>query len=295
MRITPIIASRFTADGGAMFGLVPKPIWSKRIRPDEHNAIPQHGNALLVELNDARRGLIETGCGPAERFSEKERRLNGLSEGWPLQEALIDLNIDFDDIDFIILTHLHWDHAGGAGNAKSDPAFPKALHYIHRREWETANANNPLLYKSYPPSTLAPLHKIDPKQLRLVDDERPEILPGIQFIRTGGHTVGHCMVRLKDECLAIQHPRADAFSEGSSLIFCGDVCPTRFHLRLVFQTAYDTFPIDTRAWKRSWLPRITREKTGLFFSHDPGLFGATLQADEREEYVVDQTWAAYNG
>lgn len=278
MRVTPLIASRFTSDGGTMFGLVPKSIWSSRIAPDEQNRIPQHAHVLLVELDDGRTGLVDTGCGSADRFSEKEQRLHGLGPGWPLMEALLAADKKPDDIEFIILSHLHWDHAGGAY------AFPRARLFIHAQEWRDATSNDPLLYKSYPAKTIDPLREAAKE---LIEGDDTEILPGIWMHRTSGHTRGHCAVRLIHPRLTIQHPAANALSGLTQALFCGDVCPMRHNLRMVFQTSYDTFPLDTRAWKRAWLPRAAREGILLLFDHDPDLFGATIHECAREEFVVN--------
>lgn len=286
MRVTPLIASNFLTDGGTMFGLVPKPIWAKRLPPDEKNRIPQHAHVLLLELEDGRRGLVDAGCGSATRFSERESQLHGLGAGWPLLDALRARGIAPDAIDFIVFTHLHWDHAGGAvappefGRGLS---FPRARLFIHAVEWEDATSHNPLLYKSYPPDTIAALREAD---LELVSGDEAELLPGIWLHRTSGHTRGHCAVRLAHPHLEFVHAQAAACAGITQALLAGDVCPTQHNLRMVFQTSYDTFPLDTRQWKRDWLPRIAQENMLLLFDHDPDIFGALIRADEKEEFAV---------
>lgn len=288
MRITPLIASTFTSDGGTMFGLVPKPIWSKRIAADEQNRIPQHAHTLLVELSDGRRGLIDTGCGSAERFSENETKLSGLGPGWPLLDALRARGIAPDELDFIVFTHLHWDHAGGAVAPSSfsrELSFPRARLHVHALEWEDATSRNPLLYKSYPPETIDALRA---GAIECVAADEAEVLPGIWLHRTSGHTRGHCAVRLTHPDLQLVHPAAGDFAGVTQLLLAGDVCPSQHNLRMVFQTSYDTFPLDTRVWKRDWLPRIARENILLMFDHDPAAFGALIREDPREEYAVSR-------
>ena len=252
-----------------MFGLVPRPIWEKRIPPDERHRIPQHAHALLLELDDGRRGLVDTGCGSAAHFTAKEIDLHGLGPGWPLLENLSALGIAPEQIDFVTFTHLHWDHAGGATSG-SRVTFPNAIHFIHALEWEDARSGNPLLFKSYPPDIPKTLAQA---RLQFVTDENPELAPGVKLLRSGGHTRGHCAVHI-DEPLAI---------------FAGDACPTRHHLRMVFQTSYDTFPLETRAWKRTWLPVLAARGGLLYFDHDPDVFAARIRADDREEFVVTET------
>ncbi len=292
MKITPIIASRFVSDGGSMFGLVPKPIWAKLIPPDDRNGIPQNANVLLVELDDGRKGLFDTGCGDPAAFSDKELALHRMTRDWPLMNALQALDIPPEAIEFVALTHLHWDHAGGVGTMATDGSttlhFPNAVHYMHEQEWADANAGDPLLYKSYPADTIAPLHQVPESKRVLVRDEKPDILPGIRMMRSGGHTRGHCVIHLEGDSIELAHPDATDFGPLRRLMFSGDVCPTRHHLRLVFQTAYDTYPLDTRRWKREWLPRAASDGTALFFDHDPDACAARIQADERKEYTASR-------
>lgn len=290
MIITPLIASRFVSDGGSMFGLVPKPIWNKLIPADDRNGIPQNANVLLVELDDGRKGLLDTGCGDPSSFSEKELARHGLARDWPLLEALESRGLTPAAIDFVALTHLHWDHAGGVGVVARNNAaawtFPNAIHYVHEQEWADATSGDPLLHKSYPTETLAPLQQLPKEQRVLISDNQPEILPGLRMIRSGGHTRGHCVVHLEYDGITLNHPDAASFGPLRHLIFPGDACPTQHHLRMVFQTAYDTHPLDTRRWKREWLPRAARDGIALFFDHDPDTCAARIRADERKEYVV---------
>lgn len=291
MRVTPLVSSTFTSDGGTMFGLVPKPIWARWVQVDERNRIPQHAHTLLVELEDGRRGLIDTGCGSAERFSEKEQRLHGLGPGWPLLDGLQARGLSPEQIDFIVCTHLHWDHGGGAIAPPSwgrVAAFPRARLLVHELEWEDACSGNPLLYKSYPEDLMRAWRQLP---VEPVHGDEVEILPGIRLVRTSGHTRGHCAVWLQHPKLQLIHADAAAFSGVQQLYFAGDVCPSQHNLRMVFQTSYDTFPLDTRAWKRAWLPRIAREHMLLMFDHDPRAYGALIQPDPDQEFAVVQTLA----
>jgi len=275
-----------------MFGLVPKPIWSKLIPANERNGIPQNANCLLLELEDGRKGLVDTGCGPAANFTEKERKLHGLSEGWPLLDHLKKRGLAAEDLDFVILTHLHWDHAGGVvtGNPTNQLAlsFPRAVHYLHATEWEDALSQDPLLYKSYPESITRVLEEQASSAVRLVEEDEVEIMPGIKMFRSGGHTRGHCVVTFDAAAARLEHAGADALPHVRRYVYSADMCPTQHHLRLVFQTAYDTAPLDTRAWKREWLPRIAAEPSLLLFDHDPELIGGTIRPDDAKEFVVEQ-------
>jgi glyoxylase-like metal-dependent hydrolase (beta-lactamase superfamily II) len=287
MKITPIVASTFLSDGGVMFGLVPRPIWSRLCPPDKQNRIRQNANALLVELDDGRTGLIDTGCGPADAYSEKVLQINGLGPGWPLIDAVAQHGHTPDDIDFVILSHLHWDHAAGATNSDGSPTFPNAELVVFEQEWDDAHSGNPLFYKAYPNEAIEPLSNYT--KIRKADAE--ELYPGVSFIHTGGHTPGHCAVLLEADTLHINHP--DVVEQGySRALFMADICPTSHHLRMVFHPAYDLLPLETRAWKQKWLPQCARDNTLLFFCHDPDVAAACIQPDERAEFSLrsDETY-----
>lgn len=298
MRITPIIASTMLSDGGTTYGVVPKALWQKATPPDERNRIPHNVYAWLVTLDDGRHGLLDTGCGPAEFLSEKERALCGLGPGWPLMEALTRLGVAPEQIAFIALTHLHWDHVGGAsrflpGGGRA-PAFPNAQHCVSRHEWIDATSGDPLFYKAYPQGVLTPLRE-HPHLLRLVDDADPEIMPGVQLVRSGGHTRGHATVVLQSEVLELVAENGGRGPAARKAVLAGDICPTRHHLRMVFQLAYDTYPLETRAWKRTWLPCFTAEHTVLLFDHDPECFGGTLRPDDKLEFALEAAWPVTQG
>ena len=292
MKVTPLTASTFRTDGGTMFGLVPKPMWSRLLPPDENNAIAQNANAALVQLDDGTRVLIDTGCGDPAGFSEKERALSGLSDRWLLRDALAQRGLGFGDIDAVVVPHLHWDHVGGCSYADGSLVFPHAEHVIHDLEWTTAFSGDPLLYKSYPARAVQPLQQLASGRLRRVTADDAEIFPGIRLVRTSGHTAGHCMVLLESDSLTLDHPQAAGFGPVRRIAMPSDVCPTQHHLRMVFQTSYDTYPLDTRRWKRAWLPQLSGEDAVLLFDHDADAFAAKIRPDDRKEYAVVKTLPA---
>lgn len=283
IRFKPIVYSQFRSDGGAMFGLVPRPIWSQLLEPNARNGIPQNANGLLVILPDGRRGIVDTGCGDPAGFSEKSRKIHGLEKSWLLPQHLLRNGLSPDEVDFVIFTHLHWDHAGGARYPDGSALFPKAAFYIHEEEWNDARSGNPLLYKSYPAETVRQVALQE--KIHLVRGDMCEILPGIRMLKSGGHTRGHCSILLDQSCEDLG-PGQGPNRVFPGVLFAGDVCPTQHHLRLVFQTAYDTLPLDTRQWKRTWLPHCASSGIPLFFSHDPQIAGALIVPDEKHEFVV---------
>ena len=281
MKLTPFTSSIFTSDGGAMFGLVPKPIWSRLIEPNESNAIPRRANGFLIELEDGRKGLLDTGCGSPSWFPEKERKHHGMPEEWPLHAALENLGVFPEEISFIVLTHAHWDHAGGLSDPERTPVFPNAEIYLHEKEWELLHSGDALLYKSYPGNIRDSLNALNDRVTKVRDDGAG-ILPGISLRRTGGHTEGHCSIHLENVSIP------DEESPTPLAILAGDVCPTQHHLRLVFQTAYDTYPLQTRLWKTEWLQRIGEENSLLLYCHDPFAFGSWLTRNDRGQVIVER-------
>lgn len=277
MHIRPLTANTFRSDGGAMFGLVPKTLWQSLSPALPDNTIPQRANVLLVEDDNGEIGLVDTGCGKPEWFSEKERTLHGLEKDWRLEAAFDSLGIKAWDVRWVALSHAHWDHAGGLAAPNGEPVFPNARIHIRKTEHAAALGGDPLLYKSYPANISRNLKGLQ-QQIIPAEDDLHEIAPGIHMLPASGHTEGQACVRFERPTLhGVDTPYPEA-------LYAGDNCPTRHHLRMVFQTAYDTFPLETRAWKREWWPRCAN-KTLLLFSHDPDAYGAIITPHPRREYL----------
>jgi glyoxylase-like metal-dependent hydrolase (beta-lactamase superfamily II) len=283
MKITPLTANQFLTDGGAMFGLVPKTLWSRHCAADAENRILQRAIALLIETDDGKRGLAETGCGDPAWFSERERELHGLETEWLLPQALKANGIGFDDIDFILLSHAHWDHAGGLTYPDGSPVFPNAEIFLRSAEVDCATGGDPLLYKSYP-AKIQQVFSDLADRIFPVPDADPEVLPGIYLLPAAGHTEGQA-------CISFTRPTlVGCDREVTAALFAADNCPTQHHLRMVFQSAYDTYPLKTRDWKRTWLPRCAGEQLLLLFSHDADAYGAWIAEDTRKEFIVTETY-----
>lgn len=249
----------FGLDGGAMFGVVPKVLWEKKSPPDGRNRIRMRANSLLVRANN-KTILIETGNGT--KWDTKQRAIYAVQEGDPLLDALHRAGVQPDDIDLVINTHLHFDHAGGNTRTSGDrviPTFRNARYIVQRSELEHALNPTERDRASYFPDNFRPL--TDAALWKHVDGDA-EILPGISVARIPGHNADIQAVLLR--------------GGGRSLAFVADLLPTRHHIPLPWIMAYDLYPLQTLETKRKWLPRFVNEGWIVVFGHDPDIAAATL-------------------
>ncbi|MFW6078078.1 MAG: MBL fold metallo-hydrolase [Gemmatimonadota bacterium] len=273
-RLHALEAGMQRLDGGAMFGVVPKPLWERRIAADERNRIPLALRCLLVETPDAL-VLIDTGAGNKE--TEKFRDIYGIeNEGSPtrLEDALREAGFEPDDVDYVIDTHLHFDHAGGNtyrdGDGRIRLAFPDATYVVQRGEWEFAHRDNERIRASYLPHNFDPVRDAD--RLRLVDGET-ELLPGVTLLPTPGHTPHHQSVLLR--------------SEDEAACYLADLVPTSAHLPLPWIMGYDVEPLVTLESKRSLLGRAREEGWLLVFEHDPSVAWGRLDPEAERPTLAD--------
>jgi len=256
IRIHALEAGLQQLDGGAMFGVVPKPLWQKRIPPDERNRIPLALRCLLIETPDAL-VLVDTGVGNKE--DEKFREIYGIDNpGTPtrLEDAIREVGYDPAEVDIVISTHLHFDHAGGNTLREPDgrvrPAFPAARHYVQKGEWEFAHLRNERIRASYMPLNYEPVAEAG---LWSFVEGETEIVPGVVVVPTPGHTPHHQSVLVR--------------SEGDTACFLADLVPTTAHLPLPWIMGYDVEPLVTLESKRMLLARAAEEEWLLVFEHDP--------------------------
>ena len=248
-------------DGGAMFGVVPKPLWQKRIPADERNRIPLAMRCLLVETPDAL-VLIDNGAGNKE--DEKFTDIYGIDNAasdpgrYPtrIEEALAGLGFAVDDVDIMLDTHLHFDHAGGNTRRTEDGtielSFPRARYVVQHGELDWSRIRNERIQASYLPHNFEPV--VDAGRMDLVEGD-VEIVPGISVMRTPGHTPHHQSVLIA--------------SGGETACFLADVIPTAAHLPLPWIMGYDVEPLVTLETKRRLLARAREEHWLLVFEHDP--------------------------
>ncbi|HEY6192170.1 MAG TPA: MBL fold metallo-hydrolase [Bacteroidota bacterium] len=263
--VHPIETGRFRLDGGAMFGVVPKALWSGTNPPDERNRIELAARALLIS-GRGRTILVDNGNG--SKFTERQTDIYRLdTSGTELTRSLRAHGLDPSDITDVILTHLHFDHAGGSTlreNGALRPAFPKARYYVQRAHWNHALAPSEKDRGSFMPDDFMPLK--DHGVLDFVDGEC-ELFPGISLVVINGHTT------------SLQLP---FISDGSaSLLFCCDLFPTTSHIPLPYIMAYDLRPLVTLEEKKKILPRASEEGWLLFFEHDPRVIAGRVKRTEK--------------
>ena len=259
MEIRYLDGGNFWLDGGAMFGVVPKVLWEKKSPPDDRNRIKLRANSMLVRAH-GKTIVIETGNGT--KWDPKMRGIYGVQEGDPLLDSLAAQGFQPRDVDLVINTHLHFDHAGGNTRIENDravPTFPRARYVVQRAELEHAAAPTERDRASYFPENFVPITQAGLWDLSTGDQP---ILPGISVAPIPGHNGDIQAILLT--------------GGGNTLAFVADLLPTRHHIALPWIMAYDLYPMRTLETKRSWLPRMANENWIVVFGHDPDVAAASF-------------------
>jgi glyoxylase-like metal-dependent hydrolase (beta-lactamase superfamily II) len=258
-----------------MYGVVPKLVWQRVTPPDDQNRIPFAIHCVLAQ-NDQYNVLIETGHG--DKLAPLDRAAHSLEPGNPLLDSLARLGLGPADIDMVVMTHLHWDHAGGATTFDEQrhvrPTFPNATYYVNQLEWEDANSGAPELTGSYELDNFVPL--AESGQLVLVNDGQ-QIVSGLTTRVTGGHTRGHQALLLE--------------SDGQTAIYLGDLCPVTTHLRRMWGVAYDLYPMEIRQRKPQILGEAADQNWWILWDHDSEIAVSRIARHEKREFVVQDARA----
>ncbi len=274
-----VSGGRFWADGGNMFGVVPRVVWQRLRPPDEFHRVLLETNCLICRIA-GKLVLMDTGYG--QRTDKRMCENYSLEGGHPLLRNMAAVGIAPQEVDVVVLTHLHFDHVGGATvtdeSGRVRPAFPRARYFVQQAEWEDAAADRPELVGAY-----------FRKDFELLEAEgvlekivgEAEILPGLRVQQTGGHTRGQQIVWVGQDA--------------QKVVYTTDLCPSSDHLRAFWNMAYDQFPLEQRRIKPRILGRIADEGHVIVFDHDPKVKAATLARDPKQEFVireiVDSVWA----
>jgi glyoxylase-like metal-dependent hydrolase (beta-lactamase superfamily II) len=237
-------------DGGAMFGVVPKPLWSRKYPHNDLNQIELRTDPILIQV-DGKNLLIETGIGNG-KFTEKQKRNYGITEESQLEENLAQLGLTTKDIDFVLMTHMHFDHASGLAKWQSDtlvPTFENATILTSEIEWNECRNPNIRSRNTYWKQNWQPIaHQV--KTFK----EKIEVVPGIHMLHTGGHSDGHSIVTIE--------------RDGELLIHMADLMPTHAHQNSLWVLAYDDYPLNSIFAKEKWLKEGLEKEAWYIFYHD---------------------------
>ncbi|MGH9729866.1 MAG: MBL fold metallo-hydrolase [Candidatus Acidiferrales bacterium] len=247
-------------DGGAMFGVVPKPMWEKKSPADDRNRIVLAMNCLLIRAA-GKTILVETGAG--DKWDAKKRNIYALEGSPRFREQLAAHGVKPENVDIVINTHLHFDHCGWNTrivNGKAAPTFPNARYVVQKKDFEHAKNPSERDRASFLPENYLPLEESGQWQLLEGD---AEIVPGVSVFVAPGHT--HAM-----QCVKLE-------GGGKTAVFLADLVPTTAHLPLAWIMGFDLFPLTTLETRKKWLPQIAKNGWLALFAHDAAVRAAYLR------------------
>ena len=257
--------SEFGLDGGAMFGIIPKPVWEKKVSADELNRVNMVTRSLLL-VSDEKKILIDTGNGT--KWEEKYKQIYDINtDQYNIEKSLRKYGFSSEQITDVICTHMHFDHIGGNTKIKSGevvPTFPNAKYWISQENWKLANHPSQKDAGSFIEHDWKVL--AENQMIEIIDGREP-FIEGIETFVTHGHTPG------------LLHP---IVSDGSNKLFYGaDIFPMAAHIPIPWVMAYDVQPVVTMEEKQKLLQKMEREDWILFFEHDPHIQACTVHKGEK--------------
>jgi glyoxylase-like metal-dependent hydrolase (beta-lactamase superfamily II) len=260
-------------DGGAMFGVVPRVLWERQLPPDARHRVQLALRCLLIVSGD-RRILVDTGAGT--RWDGKHRDMYGIDhKDSDLERSLAAAGFTKESITDVVLTHLHFDHAGGTTTGPdAHLTFPNATWHLQRRHWKWAHHPSEKDKGSFRSQDFAALEKSG--RLHLLEGGT-ELIPGVHLFISEGHTVGLQLVRVE--------------ADEGTVVFCGDLIPTTAHLKAPWVAAYDLYPLTVIEEKKQLLAQAIEEGWTLFLEHDPNVAACTVKDDGSGNAVVDRVVA----
>lgn len=264
MKLIPISAGNFHCDGGALFGVIPKKLWSKQYPADDDNFTRLALRCLLVDLGE-RKILIEAGIG--KHYPEKHFENNGYKPGNHLEDSLQKNGYSVNDITDVFFTHLHWDHCTGAVKTENErliPVFPNANYWCSKKQWEHAKVSNPREKAAFHADILQ--FFASSGKLHFIENEC-EIFPGISVRFFDGHTPGMAIPFIT--------------YEGITIVYTSDLVPTAANIPLLWIAAYDLYPLKVMEEKAAFLKEVAEQDYILFFEHDFYTECCTVQQTEK--------------
>jgi glyoxylase-like metal-dependent hydrolase (beta-lactamase superfamily II) len=273
MEIKTLNAGSLLLDGGAMYGVVPKPLWQKLNPPDALNRCTWAMRCLLVEANN-RLIVVDTGLGNKQNDKFFSHYVPDRQPGNGIVTALRQAGYDVPDITDVLLTHLHFDHVGGAVErvgGSFQPVFPNATYWTHSEHWAWATNPNPREKASFLAENIEPLQASG--QLRFMNETPPDV-PGLELIYVDGHTEKMALPKLT--------------VGGQTYLYCADLIPSSGHVPLPYVMSYDVRPLLTMEEKERLLTQAAAEGWVLIFEHDPAVAAATVVQTDRGVRLGDQ-------
>jgi glyoxylase-like metal-dependent hydrolase (beta-lactamase superfamily II) len=243
----------FRLDGGAMFGVIPKPMWEKVSPADDRNRILMAMNSLLIRAA-GKWILVETGAG--DKWDAKRTDIYAFEEPSRLPEKLVARGVPPEKIDIVVNTHLHFDHCGWNTrivNGEAIPLFPNARYVVQRGELAHAKSPTDRDRASYFPENFMPMEKSG--QWWLLDSDVREIVPGVEVIRAPGHNADMMCIRLA--------------GGGKTVFFTADLVPTAAHVSFPWIMSYDLYPLTTLENKKKWISAAAQGEWLVIFGHEP--------------------------
>lgn len=274
MKLYPISTGTFKLDGGAMFGVVPKTLWNRHNPADENNLCTWAMRCLLIE-NGNRLMLVDTGLGSKQ--TEKFFSYYQPNREENLENSLKQLGFHPSDITDVLLTHLHFDHCGGAVNLEKDGthsiAFPQAKYWVSKGQWETSHLPNPREKASFLAENFDPIQASG--QLNLIENASSLNFDGVDFITVNGHTEQMILPLVE--------------MNGRKVVYLADLMPSIDHINPSWVMAYDIRPLDTMKERQSLIDKAIKEDWILFFEHDAKNEAALLSTNENGKTVSTAT------
>jgi glyoxylase-like metal-dependent hydrolase (beta-lactamase superfamily II) len=278
-KIWSVLGNSQKLDGGAMFGNAPKALWNRWIQSDEQNRIPLACRALLIQEENGRLILCETGIGAF--FDPQMKQRFGVQESEHiLVQELAKIGFTPDQIDVVVLSHLHFDHAGGLLSAYEEGKTPeiiftKATFVIGQKAWERAKNPHERDRASFIPALLPLLEQSQRVEL-IGDDLKSNVLgPDYSFVQSDGHTPGQLHLKINAK---------------PAVLFCGDLIPGSFWIHLPITMGYDRFPELLIEEKKKLLTQLKDEGCLLFFTHDHQFAMADFELSAQGKFIHTQTW-----
>ena len=269
MELVSLTDGFFCLDGGSMFGTVPRALWEIGTPADARNRISLAMRPLIVR--GARTMIIDAGMGDKE--NEKFREIYSVDRARSLDCTMAEAGISREEIDIVVASHLHFDHAGGFtfrdASGRVRPTFPRAQYVVRRGEWEDATHPHERSRAAYLADNYVPLAEAG--VLQLVDEDAT-IMPGVKVRRTGGHCMHHQMVLIE--------------SKGKTAAYVADLIPTKAHVPDTWIAGYDLYPMDTLGAKKQFVKEAMEKDTLVFFAHDPAIVAGYVREHDGKRRVV---------